>query len=65
MLNRAGEDIGDGLDTAMRVPGEASKVVFRTIIAKVIEQKKRIVLPRFAEAEGTVQLDSRTFPRRL
>jgi hypothetical protein len=65
MLDRSGEDVGDGFDAAMWMPGKAGKVVFGTIVPKVIQQEERIEVSGFAEAEGAVQLDSRPFSRGL
>jgi hypothetical protein len=48
VLDSAGEHVGDGLDSPMRVPRKPCQVIFRNIIAEIIEQQKRIeseVLP--------------------
>ncbi len=51
----AGQDIGDGLDAAMRVPGKSGEIVGRILIAEIVEQQERVELVRFAEAEGALQ----------
>ena len=56
----AGKDVGDGLDAAMRVPGEAGEVVRGILVAEIIQQEKRIELLCFAEAEGALELNART-----
>ena len=56
MLDRAGEHVGDRLDPAVRMPRESSQVVFRVVIAKIVQQQKRIEILCLAEAEGALQL---------
>src|SRR4051812_12436317 len=65
MLHRSGEHIRDGFDAAMWMPRETGHVVLRVVVAEVIEQQKGIELVRLAEAEGTLQANSRTFHGRL
>ena len=57
----AREHVGDGLDAAMRMPGEAGEIVGRILIAEVVEQQERIELVRFAETEGALEFDAGTF----
>src|SRR5262249_39427943 len=64
VIDRAGEDVGDGLDAAMGMPGKAGAVVLGPIVAEIGEQEERIELARFAEAEGAGELDARAFPGR-
>ena len=56
----AGQDVGDGLDAAMRVPGEAGEVVRGVLVAEIIQQEERIELLCFAETEGALELNART-----
>ena len=58
MLDGAGEHVGDCLDPAMWMPRKSGEVVFWIVVAKVIQQQKRIELLRFAETEGALQLDA-------
>src|SRR4051794_20692397 len=51
MLHSAGEYVGDGLNAAMRMPGKARKVILRNIIAKIIQQQKRIEVFGITESE--------------
>ena len=53
------QHVGDGLDAAMRVPGEAGEVVRGFLVAEVIQQKERIELLCFAETEGALELNAR------
>jgi hypothetical protein len=46
MLDRADEHVRDRFDAPMRVPGKARQVVFRDVIAKVVEQQEGIVVGR-------------------
>src|SRR5579871_138508 len=61
VFDGAGENIGDGLDSAMGMPGKSCPVVVRVIVAEIIQQKKGIELFRLAEAEGALQSDARAF----
>jgi hypothetical protein len=61
VLDIAGKHIGNGLDAAVRVPGEAGKIIRRTIVAEVVEQQEGIELGSVAEAEGAVELDAGAF----
>ena len=65
MLDGAVEDIGDGLDAAVRMPRKAGKVIGRPVVAEIVEQQKRIGLGGFAEAECAAQLDAGALDGRL
>src|SRR5262249_48161321 len=54
----ARQHVGDGLDAAVGMPGEAGAIVVRPVIAEIVEQQERIELVRLAEAEGAPQLDA-------
>src|SRR5262249_40994985 len=58
MFHGAGEHVGDGLNAAVRVPRKPREIIGWPIVAKIIEQQKRIGLRRIAEAEGAPQLDA-------
>src|SRR5262249_31156402 len=55
----AGQHVCDGLDAAVRVPGEAGDVVGRALVAEIVEEQERVGLRRFAEAECTPELHAR------
>ncbi len=57
----AGEDVGDGFDAAVRVPGEAGDVVGGTLVAEIVQQQERVELLGLAETEGALELDARAF----
>jgi hypothetical protein len=61
VLDRAREDIGDGLDAAVRVPGEALEIVLGMLVAKVVEEQEGIELAGFAEAESPLQANPSAF----
>src|SRR5215469_2616380 len=61
VLDGAGEDVRDRLDTAMRGPGECGEVVFGDVVAEVVQEKERIEFVRAAESEGTTQMNSGAF----
>ena len=65
MLNRAGKHVSDGLDPTMRMPWKSRNVIFRILIAEVVQKQKRIELFGFAETEGALQLNARALDRRL
>ena len=59
------EHIGDGLDPPVRMPGKSRAIVFRTIVAEVVEQEEWIEFARIPKAEGATQLDARTLDCRF
>jgi hypothetical protein len=38
MLDGSREDIGNGLDPAVRMPGKTSQVIFGYVVAKIVEE---------------------------
>src|SRR5712692_8432736 len=65
MVDRAREDIGNGLDPAMRMPRESRLVVLGVLVAEVVEQEKRIELRRVPKPERAAQAHARALDRRL
>ncbi len=65
VLDRPGKDVRDRLDPAMGVPGEARQVIRRQVIAKIVEQQKRIEVGRVAESKRAAQVHAGSFDRRL
>ena len=59
MLDVAREHVGDRLDAAMRVPGEAGAIVGRVVAAEIVHHQERIEVGRVAEAEGAAQTHAR------
>src|SRR6185295_7075815 len=65
MLHGSRQHIGDGLDAPMRVPRKSCQIVFRNIVAKVVEQKEGIKVPGIAKTECPPQMHPGTFERRF
>ena len=61
MIDLAGQDIGDGLDAAMRMPGKAGLVLVGIVVAEIVEQQERVELLGVAEAEGAAQMHAGAF----
>src|SRR6266850_2506945 len=60
----AGQHVGDRFDPSMRVPWKAGEIVVRVLVAKIVEEQKRIELGRIAKPERALQLDAGAFERR-
>src|SRR2546423_1919432 len=65
MFDSPGEHVGDRLNPALRMPGDACEIGIRVVVAKIVEQEKRIELRRAAEPEGALQLHARSLERRF
>jgi len=65
VLDLAGQDVGDGFDAAMWMPGKSGRVIVGVIVTEIVQQEKWIEFPGFAEAKGALQLDARAFDSRL
>src|SRR6266704_929912 len=65
VLDSAGKDVGNGFNAAMGMPGEAGEIIFRNVIAKVIQQKERVEFRSVSEAERAPQMHAGPFTRRL
>ena len=65
VLHRSRQDVGDRLDSAVRMPREARQVILRNVIAEVVEQEEWVEVGRIAEPERAAQTHARAFKRRL
>src|SRR6185312_10142878 len=65
VLHRAGQHVSHGLDSTMRMPWETSQVIRRDIIAKIVQQQKRIEITGIAETERSPQMYTCAFERRF
>jgi len=65
VLNRAGQDVGDGFDAAMWMPGKSGRVIVEVIVTEIVQQEKWIEFPGLAEADGALQFDARAFDDRF
>src|SRR6476619_5008626 len=59
------QDIGNGLDAAVGMPGKPGTVIVRAIVAEIVQQQKGVELAGVSEAEGTTQLHPGPFHGRL
>src|SRR5207247_6288815 len=64
VLDGAGQDVGDGFNAAVGMPGKASEVFVRVVVAEVVEEQERVEFFRVAESEAAAQMDARAFERR-
>ena len=61
VLDRPGENVGDGFDAAMWMPGKSCCIIVGVIVTEIVQQRNgsnSLVLPK---AEGALQLDARAF----
>ncbi len=58
MLDRARQDIGNGLDAAMRMPREARQIVARIVITEIIHHQEWIGERGIAKAEDALKIDA-------
>src|SRR5580704_4387365 len=65
MLDRPRQNISYGLDSAMRMPWKPRQVVLRHVIAKIVEQQKRIEVGSVAKPKRAPQMHSRALKSRL
>ena len=63
VIDASRQYIRNRLDAAVGMPGKSGAIVFRTIVAEVVEQEEWIELAGIPEAEGATQLHARTFNR--
>jgi len=61
VFDGAREDVGDGFNAAMRVPGETRKIVFWNVVAEIIEEKERIKIGGGAKAKSTPEVHTGSF----
>src|ERR1700730_698266 len=54
------QNVGDGLDAAVRMPGKARQIILGNVIAEVVKQKERIKVLCVSEAEGATQMHAGT-----
>jgi hypothetical protein len=61
VVNRACEDIRNGFDPAMWMPGETGEKVFGILVAEVVEQKEWIEFRSLPETKRATQFYARAF----
>ena len=60
-----GKNVGDGLDAAVGMPGEAGQIILGNVVAEVVEQQERVEIGSVAETECAAQVHARAFQGRL
>src|SRR5262249_2792729 len=65
VLHCSGEHVSNRLDAAVRMPGKTGEVILRNLVAKIVEQQKRIVVGGLAEGERTAKMHAGAFERRF
>ena len=63
MVHRAGQDVRDRFDPAVRMPWKAGDVVVRVLVPKVVEQEERVEITGVPESEGALQPHARALHR--
>jgi hypothetical protein len=61
MRHGSRQNIRDGLNAAMGMPGKAVEVILRNVIAEVVEEQKWIEIGGVAEAEGAAEVHACPF----
>src|SRR5262245_41823963 len=65
MLHRSSQHVGNRFNAAVRMPRKAFQVIFRHVVAKIVEQQEGIEIRRVAETEGAPQVYAGTFHGRF
>src|SRR6266404_4255440 len=61
MFDSAGEDVGDGFNSPVRMPWEASQIVLGNIVSEIVQQQEWIKFRCIAEAERASQMHAGAF----
>src|SRR5271169_64047 len=61
----SGQHVSDRLDSPVRMPRESSQIVFRNIVAEIVQKEERIEVFCVSKAEGAAKVNSRTLERRF
>ncbi len=61
MLNGACQNVSNGFDAAMRMPGETLEVLRRVVIAEIVHHQERVGQRRIAEAEDAMEMNAGPF----
>src|ERR1700682_5066240 len=65
VLHRSREHIRNRLDPAVRMPWKPRQIIFRHVVAEIIQQQERVELRSVAETKSAPQMPPRAFRRRL
>ena len=58
VLHGSGQNVGDGFNAAMRMPGKSGKIIFGNVVAEIVEQQERIEIFGVVESESAAQMNS-------
>jgi hypothetical protein len=61
VLDRSRQNVGDGLDSAVRVPRETRQVILRDVIAEIVKKKEGVEIGSVAESERAAQMHAGAF----
>ena len=61
----AAQDVGDGLDPAMGMPGEAGQIIRGILVAKVVEKQEWVEVAGVPEPKGAPKMNSCALQRGL
>ena len=65
VLDCTRENVGDGLDSPLRMPRKVCQVVFRPVVSKIVQQEEGVEVLCVAETERSTSLHSHTLNCRL
>jgi len=65
VLHRSSQNIGNRLNTAMRMPWKAGQIIGRNIVTEIVKQQERVIVRSIVEAERATQMHSRALQGRL
>ena len=65
VLHGSGQDIRDGFDPAVGMPGEPRQIIGGNVVAEVVQQQERIEIGGVAEPECAAQVHPGSFERGL
>ena len=63
VLHGSRENIRDGLNAAMRMPRKAFQILFRNIVAEIVQKQEGIEIGGVAEAKGPAKVYAGSFQR--
>ena len=61
MLDITFEDIGDGLDSPVRVPGKSFEILLGLIGTEIVEEQEGVILVCIVKTKGPFEMDSGPF----
>ncbi len=61
MVHRPGQDVRNGFDPPVGMPRKALEIIEGVLVAKIVQQEERVVLPRLAEPKSPAQFHPRPF----